>query len=98
MKLEQFKLAELKQFFKDFQNKYGLLSYFKIYSLNKYDLITLLRNSKCFHECHFNHIMFKMGRIKIKLVPKPKKTIYRGEKIKQLTLFKKNITIIITTE
>ena len=94
MKLEQFKLYELKCFFKEFQNKYGLLSFFKIYTLNKFDLVTLLRNTKCFHEYHFNHIMFKMDRINIKLVPKPKKTIYRGEKIHQLTMFKKEITVV----
>ena len=94
MRLEQFKLAELKAFFKEFQNQYGLLSFFKIYSLNKFDLITLLRNSNCFHEYHFNHIMFKMGRIRIKLIPKPKKTIYRGEHVKNLTVFRKDVTIV----
>ncbi len=93
-KLEQFKLAELKHFFKTFQKEYGLLSFFKIYTLNKFDLVCLLRNSKCFEECYFNHVLFRMGRIKIKLIPKPKKTIYRGEKIHQLTMFKKDITII----
>ena len=92
-RLEQFKLVELKNIFKHFQNEYGLLSFLKIYTLNKFDLICLLRNSKCFEECYSNHIVFKCGRVKIKLIPKPKKTIYRGEQVKHLTKFRKDVTI-----
>ena len=95
-KLEQFRLIELKDIFKTFQKEYGLLSFFKIYTLNKYDLICLLRNSNCFDECYFNHVIFTMGRIRIKLIPKPKKTLYKGQRIKQTfkKKFMNQVTII----
>ena len=93
-RLEQFKLIELKDIFKRFQIQYGLLSFFKIYTLNKYDLVCLLRNSNCFEECYFNHIVFKYGDIRLKLYPMPKKTIYRGEQVKHIRKFKKEIKII----
>jgi len=93
-KLEQFKLVELKHIFKTFQNEYRLLYFFKIYTLNKYDLICLLRNSNCFEECYFNHVVFKYGDIRIELYPMPKKTIYRGETIKHIKKYKKEITVI----
>ena len=92
-KLEQFRLRELKEIFNTFQKKYGLLSFFKIYTLNKYDLICLLRNSKCFDETYSNHILFKLNDINIKLKPEPKKTIYRGEKITKLTYIRKSVYI-----
>ena len=92
-KLEQFKLVELKEMFKTFQKEYGLLSVFKIYTLNKYDLVCLLRNSGWFEESYSNHIVFTDGNIRIKLIPKPKKTIYRGEHVRQLTVLRKEVTL-----
>lgn len=94
VKLEQFRLNELKEIFKKFQQEYGLLTFFKIYTLNKFDLVCLLRNSGCFDENYFNHIIFRMGDNEIKLKPKPKKTIYRGEKRNTISYIKKHIEII----
>lgn len=92
-RLEQFRLKELKDIFQNFQSEFGLLGFFKIYKLNKFDLICLLRNSKYFTECYSNYVLFNYDGHKQKLFPLPKKTIYRGEKNPNLIVIRKNITI-----
>lgn len=95
-KLEQFKLIELKQIFNNFQRKYGLLFYFKIYTLNKFDLVCLLRNTQCFEECYSNHVVFKIETKRIKLTPQTKKTIYRGERITHVTMHRPDKAIRVS--
>tara|TARA_R110001592_G_scaffold74584_1_gene226531 strand:+ start:2370 stop:2699 length:330 start_codon:yes stop_codon:yes gene_type:complete len=92
-RLEQFRLKELKDIFQKFQTEFGLLGFFKIYKLNKYDLVCLLRNSKCFIEKYSNYVLFNYNGHKEKLIPLPKKTLYRGEKMPNLIVVKRNITI-----
>ena len=50
IQLEHFNLKELKNIFKIIQNDFNILENFKIYKLNKYDLICLLRNTRYFKE------------------------------------------------
>lgn len=83
VKFEQFLLAELKDIFNYIKIKYQLLSNYKIYQLNKYDLIVILRNSNYFDESKERHLIFKYDNIDntIKFTPSPNKRYYRGEKL-----------------
>ena len=42
--LNDFSLKELKEIFKNIQVRFGILSKYKVYSLCKFDLITILNN------------------------------------------------------
>tara|TARA_B110001450_G_C17654252_1_gene494519 strand:+ start:2161 stop:2460 length:300 start_codon:yes stop_codon:yes gene_type:complete len=79
---EQFLLAELKDIFNYIKIKYELLPKYKIYQLNKYDLIVILRNSNYFDETIETHLLFNLeGVNSIKFTPQTGKRYYKGEKL-----------------
>tara|TARA_R110001632_G_scaffold94782_1_gene200800 strand:+ start:4592 stop:4888 length:297 start_codon:yes stop_codon:yes gene_type:complete len=82
--LEQFSLAELKDVIRFIQKRYFLLKHFKIYHLNKYDLIVLLRNSNLFDETNKKKLIININRSKpIDIEPSLKKRLYKGDTFKQ---------------
>ena len=85
VKFEQFLLAELKDIFNYIKIKYELLPKYKIYQLNKYDLIVILRNSNYFDETIENYLLFSFVNLEgvnsIKFRPQIGKRYYRGEKL-----------------
>ncbi len=93
IQLEHFNLKELKNIFKIIQNDFNILKNFKIYKLNKYDLICLLRNTRYFKENRYDSVLMKLDDIEVEFYPRPKKTAYRGNKIKGLTFLNKPVTL-----
>jgi len=93
IELEHFSLKELKNIFKIMQKEYNLLKDFKIYKLNKYDLVCLLRNTKKFNEKYNNYVLLKKDNIELQLFPNPRKTSYRGNKIEGLIFHNEPITL-----
>lgn len=90
---EEFKLAELKDIFLYIKNKYGLLNKYKIYKLNKYDLIILLRNCGYFDEDNGSHLYFRYRDEELLFLPLPSNRYYKGEKKQQMEIFRIPITI-----
>tara|TARA_R110001606_G_scaffold294818_1_gene442494 strand:- start:804 stop:1100 length:297 start_codon:yes stop_codon:yes gene_type:complete len=92
---EQFSLAELKDIIRFIQKRYFLLKNYKIYHLNKFDLIVLLRNSKLFDETKKKFIIININREKpIEIEPLLKKRLYKGNVFKhglQIKKIKKTI-------
>ena len=83
MKLEQFSLVELKDIIRFIQKRYFLLLNYKIYHLNKYDIIVILRNSKLLNETNASKLIIEFDNIKpLELIPKPKKRAYKGTLMK----------------
>ena len=81
--LEQFKLIELKEIFKKIRNKYNILEDYKLYFLNKYDILTILRNTKYFDENHDTYLYFKIkDNKKIRFKPERLNRLFKGLKIK----------------
>ena len=81
---EQFSLAELKDVIRFIQKRYFLLKNFKIYHLNKFDLIVLLRNSNLFDETNKKKLIINISREEpIELEPLAKKRLYKGNAFKQ---------------
>lgn len=82
--LNDFSLKELKEIFKNIQVRFGILSKYKVYSLCKFDLITILNNSNYFIQDFPLYMLFKFGRHEYKLYPMEKKSMDKGEKIKHI--------------
>lgn len=81
--LEQFKLYELKDIFKKIKDKYCILDNYLLYKLNKYDIITILRNTRKFDESNDLYLYFKeKGYKKIRFKPNPSKRYFKGLRIK----------------
>tara|TARA_R110001632_G_scaffold22185_1_gene64061 strand:- start:46 stop:339 length:294 start_codon:yes stop_codon:yes gene_type:complete len=94
MLFEQFLIAELKIVFQYIKLNYGILKYFKIYKLNKNDVIIIMRNTQCFDETHEGFIRFTYENHTKDFKPVLKKTkYYRGVKKSYLTIHKKEILI-----
>ena len=91
--LEEFKLAELKDIFNYIRNKYKILEKYKIYKLNKYDIIVIMRNSDYFFEESGDYLLFKYKKSKIKFYPKPSKRFYKGNKKQGLMFY--NIPVVL---
>tara|TARA_R110000868_G_scaffold19587_2_gene84288 strand:+ start:489 stop:782 length:294 start_codon:yes stop_codon:yes gene_type:complete len=93
--IEQFSLSELKDIIRFIQKRYFLLKNFKIYHLNKYDLIVLLRNSNLFDESHNKKLIISIGRHEpIELEPLGIKRLYKGNLFKGIKIIKKPILVV----
>ena len=82
VKLECFKLQELKDIFIFVKKKYNVLEKYKVYQLNKFDLITLLRNDNQFIEDESKYLYFKKDNVLLKFTPEAPKRIYKGDQMK----------------
>lgn len=82
--LNDFSLKELKEIFKNIQVRFGILCNYKVYSLCKFDLITILNNSNFFIQKYPLYMLFKFERHQYKLYPMEKKSMDKGEKITQI--------------
>tara|TARA_R110001606_G_scaffold252938_1_gene400683 strand:+ start:184 stop:480 length:297 start_codon:yes stop_codon:yes gene_type:complete len=93
---EQFSLAELKDVIRFIQKRYFLLKNYKIYHLNKFDLIVLLRNSNIFDERNKTKLIININREEpIEIEPLLKKRLYKGNTLKQgIQIIKIKQTII----
>jgi hypothetical protein len=95
--LDKFSLKELKDICTYVQSKYFLLREHKSYSLCKFDLITILRNSKLFFEDHPLHLTFRTtfrgDYVEEIFIPVRKKALYRGPKIHGISFVEKRITL-----
>lgn len=94
---DKFSLKELKDICKRVQSEYFVLREHKSYSLCKFDLITILRNSKLFFEDHPLHVTFRTKfrnkDIEETFTPLRKKSLYRGPKIHGVCFINKNVTV-----
>ena len=93
IELEHFSLKELKNIFKIMQKDYNLLKKFKIYKLNKYDLVCLLRNTNKFKEDFKEYILLKDDSIELELFPRPRKCAFKGNNIEGLIFHNEPVTI-----
>ena len=93
--LEQFKLYELKYIFKKIKDKYFILLDYQLYKLNKYDIITILRNTRKFDENDDDYLYFKQdGNRKIRFKVQKSKRYFKGIRIEK-GFFKTLIPIIL---
>lgn len=98
---EAFKLSELKDMFIYIRTKFGLFKKYKVYHLNKFDLITIMRNSECFDEFKPIYVYFVFYNVPhrkkftAKFQPRPTKRYYKGEKLNgiKITRLNKPITL-----
>ena len=82
--LEQFKLNELKDIFRKIKEKYFILLNYQLYKLNKYDIITILRNTRKFDENDDYYLYFKEeGKRKIRFKVKKSKRYFKGLRIQK---------------
>tara|TARA_R110001606_G_scaffold316173_2_gene463018 strand:+ start:1907 stop:2200 length:294 start_codon:yes stop_codon:yes gene_type:complete len=94
MLFEQFLISELKDIFIYVKLNYGILKNYKIYKLNKNDVIIIMRNSKLFDESIEGLIQFNYGKHLMHFKPILKKTkYYRGLQTNNLTILNKKIII-----
>ena len=88
VKLEQFLLKQLKDIFNYVKLKYNILNDFKIYQLNKFDIIVIMRNSNYFDASDYNDLICLVPNSKTSLLFKPTGLrLYRGEKQKEGVIF-----------
>jgi len=92
--LEQFKLCELKDIFNFLKNEFGLLKKYRIYQLNKFDIVIIMRNSNFFDESQPLHLLFSYRNFQYKFFPQPSKRFYRGEK-KECLKFHHKPTLLV---
>jgi len=92
MLLEQFSLAEIKDIMILLRKRYFLFLNYRIYHLNKFDLITLLRNSQLVDESNPSSITITIKKDKITLKP-CKRRYYRG--MKQMSVEYHNKSVIL---
>ena len=97
---EQFKLAELKDVIIYVRKKFNLFLDYKVYHMNKFDLISVMRNSSLFDETKPIYLYFSCTnqhrkKFTAKFQPKPTKRYYKGEKLSGIRIrnFDKPITI-----
>lgn len=91
--LHRFNLKSLKEIYTELKSL-GFFYKIKIYQLCKYDIITLLRNTKLFDENEDDYLLFYHPEDKKwnKLIPK--RSYYdRGEKILTMTKISKKIIL-----
>tara|TARA_R110000744_G_scaffold1884_1_gene7385 strand:- start:166 stop:459 length:294 start_codon:yes stop_codon:yes gene_type:complete len=95
MLFEQFLISELKDIFIYIKLKHGILKNYKIYKLNKNDVIIIMRNTGYFDETQNGLIKFTYGKYIKDFTPLSKKNkYYRGEQINNITIKNNPITVI----
>ena len=89
---DTFGLVELKKIFYVVQKKYGVFEEINLYGLNKYDITSLLMNTKMFYR-DSTTLVFNFGGEITKFTPNPRKCYYRGPKVYRTLVEKKNVTL-----
>ena len=93
VKFEIFKLYELKDILVYVKSKFGALTNYSQYNINKYDLIVVLRNSGYFEESNRTHLIFKYKKHTVDFFPDNINRLFRGLKNDNITIEKKKIII-----
>ena len=89
---DKFGLVELKKIFYVIQKKYNVFPTVNLYGLNKYDITSLLMNTKMFYRDSLT-LIFNYGGEITKFAPNPRKCYYRGPKVYRTHHEKKSIVL-----